>query len=166
MEEILKLITLNANYIIVGLSGLVLLLFFIIIWQGVSISGLKKRYNKMMAGEETGANFEKMMLDHIDQVRVVSEKMEKLNEKNKELDALLQLAITNVGVVRFRAFEDMGSDLSYAVALLDSNHDGVILSSIFGREDSRSYVKPIEKGKSSYMLTKEEEEAMRQALNG
>ncbi|MCR5559055.1 MAG: DUF4446 family protein [Schwartzia sp.] len=166
MEEILKLITLNANYIIVGLSGLVLLLFFIIIWQGVSISGLKKRYNKMMSGEETGASFEKMMLDHIDQVRVVSEKIEKLNEKNKELDALLQLAITNVGVVRFRAFEDMGSDLSYAVALLDSNHDGVILSSIFDREDSRSYVKPIEKGKSSYTLTKEEEEAMRKALNG
>ena len=120
----------------------------------------------MMTGEETGTSFEKMMLDHIEEVRRVSAANEKLNEKAKEMDALLNLAITKVGVIRFRAFEDMGSDLSYAVALLDSNDDGVILSSIFGREDSRSYVKPIEHGKSSYTLTKEEEEAMRKALNG
>ena len=166
MEEILKLITVNATYVIAGLSGIVLFLLLVVLCQGISISRLRSRYNKMMSGEETGANFEKMMLDHIDRVRVVSEEMEKLHEKNRELDALLQLAITNVGVVRFRAFEDMGSDLSYAVALLDSNKDGVILSSIFGREDSRSYVKPIEKGQSSYTLTKEEEEAMRKALNG
>ena len=60
----------------------------------------------------------------------------------------------------------MGSDLSYAVALLDSNNNGVVLSSIFGREDSRSYVKPIEAGKSTYTLTDEEDEALRQAISG
>ena len=58
----------------------------------------------------------------------------------------------------------MGSDLSYAVALLDAHNDGVVLSSIFGREDSRSYVKPIEAGKSTYILTAEEDEAIRQAI--
>ena len=166
MEEILKLITLNATYIIAGLIGIVLFLLLVVLFQGISISRLRSRYDKMMTGEQTGTNFEKMMLDHIEEVRVVEAENEKLREKTKQIDALLQLAITNVGVVRFRAFEDMGSDLSYAVALLDSNKDGVILSSIFGREDSRSYVKPIEKGHSSYTLTKEEEEAMRQALNG
>ena len=166
MNELLKLISDNSSYIILGLSGVSVLLLIVVIYQSISISGLKKRYDKMMTGEETGTSFEKKMLDHIEEVRRVSAANEKLNEKAKEMDALLNLAITKVGVIRFRAFEDMGSDLSYAVALLDSNDDGVILSSIFGREDSRSYVKPIEHGKSSYTLTKEEEEAMRKALNG
>ena len=166
MNELLKMISDNSSYIILGLSGVSVLLLIVVIYQSISISSLKKRYDKMMTGEETGTSFEKMMLDHIEEVRRVSAANEKLNEKAKDMDALLNLAITKVGVIRFRAFEDMGSDLSYAVALLDSNDDGVILSSIFGREDSRSYVKPIEHGKSSYTLTKEEEEAMRKALNG
>jgi hypothetical protein len=67
-------------------------------------------------------------------------------------------------MVRFRAFEDMGSDLSYAVALLDAHNNGVVLSSIFGREDSRSYAKPIEDGKSSYPMTQEEEQALKEAM--
>ena len=50
------------------------------------------------------------------------------------------------------------------MALLDAHNDGVVLSSIFGREDSRSYVKPIEAGKSTYTLTAEEDEAIRQAI--
>lgn len=166
MNEFFKLISDNSNYIIMGLSLITAIMLLVIIYQGASISGLKKRYNTMMMGEKTGASFEKMMLDHIEEVRRVAAENETIKEKAKDMDALLQLAVTKVGVVRFRAFEDMGSDLSYAVALLDAGNDGVILSSIFGREDSRSYVKPIEHGKSSYTLTKEEEEAMRKAING
>lgn len=166
MNEFLHIITENTSYIIAGLSGLVLILCIIMIFQSLGLSRLRKRYDTMMTGEQTGTSFEKMMLDHIEEVRAVAEENEKLRDKTKALDELLQLAITKVGVVRFRAFEDMGSDLSYAVALLDSNNDGVILSSIFGREDSRSYVKPIEHGTSSYTLTAEEEQAMKKALHG
>ena len=70
-----------------------------------------------------------------------------------------------VAIVRFRAFEVMGSDLSYAVAMLDSHNNGVVLSSIFAREDSRSYAKPIVNGTSTYAMTKEEEEALHQAMS-
>ena len=161
MNEFLHIITENTSYIIAGLSGLVLILCIIMIFQSLGLSRLRKRYDTMMTGEQTGTSFEKMMLDHIEEVRAVAEENEKLRDKTKALDELLQLAITKV-----RAFEDMGSDLSYAVALLDSNNDGVILSSIFGREDSRSYVKPIEHGTSSYTLTAEEEQAMKKALHG
>ena len=87
-----------------------------------------------------------------------------MKAENQRLDGILQTAITHVGVVRFRAFEDMGSDLSYAVALLDAHHNGVILSSIFGREDSRSYVKPIKDGQSSYTLSEEEKQALHEAM--
>ena len=127
------------------------------------VSYLKKRYRKMMTGVD-GANLERMLIGHIDETKAVVEENARIKEENKRIAGLLQKALTRVGVVRFRAFEDMGSDLSYAVALLDAENNGVILSSIFGREDSRSYVKPIEAGTSTYTLTEEEEEALHKAM--
>ena len=103
------------------------------------------------------------MLDHIAETRAVAEENARLRQDIVRIDLLLQRAITRVGVVRFNAFRETGSDLSYAVALLDANNDGVVFSSIFGREDSRSYVKPVEDGKSKYTLTQEEGQALKAA---
>ena len=77
---------------------------------------------------------------------------------------LLDKAITRVAMVRFDAFEDTSSDLSYCVALLDNNNTGIIISGINGREEARTYAKPIVNGESvHYKLTKEEEQALREA---
>lgn len=153
----------NMPFIVVGMGLVLLIMLGIMINQGLKLSYMKKRYRKMMAGVD-GANIERMLMGHIDEVKKVVEKSEQLDMENKRIDALLQTAVTRVGVVRFRAFEDMGSDLSYAVALLDSHNNGVVLSSIFGREDSRSYVKPITNGSSSYTMTQEEEQALHDAM--
>ena len=118
----------------------------------------------MMRGGESGESMEKMLLSHIEETRRVAEENKKLREENARIDALLQTAVTRVGVVRFSAFQDMGSDLSYAVALLDAYNNGVVFSSIFAREDSRSYVKPIVNGQSTYTMTKEEEQAVKDAI--
>ena len=161
----MKFVTENLIYIVGGLGVSVIIMYVVVLSMYMSHSHLKKRYSEMMTGDETGASFERMLLEHIKKTDKALEENEALRAKNKKIDELLQTAITRVGVVRFRAFEDMGSDLSYAVALLDSDNNGVVLSSIFGREDSRSYVKPIEDGKcAKYTLTVEEEEAIRQAI--
>ena len=68
-----------------------------------------------------------------------------------------------MGVVRFNAFSNTGSDLSFAVALLDDHDNGVVFCSLFGRSESRVYAKPISKGESSYLLTAEEKEALQKA---
>ena len=73
------------------------------------------------------------------------------------------MAITRIGIVRFSAFADTGGDLSYAMAMLDQHNDGVVVSSIFGRDGSRSYAKPIKNGKSEYKLSTEEESALKEA---
>ena len=146
-----------------GAAGLLALLTVLVIYLLVSLSGLKSRYQQMMSGDQTGRDFEKMMLDHIAETRAVAEENARLRQDIVRIDLLLQRAITRVGVVRFNAFRETGSDLSYAVALLDANNDGVVFSSIFGREDSRSYVKPVEDGKSKYTLTQEEGQALKAA---
>jgi hypothetical protein len=83
----------------------------------------------------------------------------------QQLDSLGQQALTRVGVVRFNAFHDVGSDLSFALALLNQRGDGVVISSLYGREECRSYAKPVQGGVSSYNLSQEEKEAIRQAMS-
>lgn len=151
-------------YVLAALTFMTVFLFLLVLYLLIAVSRLKGRYREMMTGEETGRDFESMLLRHIEETHAVAAENRDLQIDNRRISELLDRAVTRVGVVRFRAFEDMGSDLSYAVALLDAHNDGVVLSSIFGREDSRSYVKPIEAGKSTYTLTNEEDEAIRQAM--
>jgi len=67
-------------------------------------------------------------------------------------------------LVRYNAFDKTGSDLSFSLALLNDHADGFVLTSIFGREDSRVYAKPISGGKSGYTLSEEENMAIHLAM--
>ena len=163
--DIMNYVVNNTSYMIAILGVLMIVMYLLIINLYYNLNYMKKRYKKMMTGVDDGANLERMLLGHIDETKSVAQENEKLKAENKRIDDLLKRALTRVSVVRFRAFEDMGSDLSYSVALLDSHNNGVVMSSIFGREDSRSYVKPIENGTSTYQLTAEEEQALREAMS-
>ena len=163
--DIMNYVVNNTSYMIAILGVLMIVMYLLIINLYYNLNYMKKRYKKMMTGVDDGANLERMLLGHIDETRSVAQENEKLKAENKRIDDLLKRALTRVSVVRFRAFEDKGSDLSYSVALLDSHNNGVVMSSIFGREDSRSYVKPIENGTSTYQLTAEEEQALREAMS-
>lgn len=153
----------NALFITVFFAVLFIIAFILIIRLTLAVNHMKRRYRKMMTGAD-GENLERMLIGHVNEVKTVIEEHQRLDEEYRRISDLLNMAVTRVGVVRFRAFENMGSDLSYAVALLNSHNDGVVLSSIFAREDSRSYMKPITDGKSEYALSKEEEEALRDAM--
>lgn len=80
------------------------------------------------------------------------------------LHELLLAAIQRIGLVRFDAFEDMGGQLSFALALLDADGTGVVLSSINGRREARVYAKAIEGAESAVALSDEEREAVRKAM--
>ena len=72
-------------------------------------------------------------------------------------------------IVLFRSLNKLESkyrnDLSFSLAMLDENNDGILLTGIFGRNESTTYAKPIEKGISRYDLSEEEEEALNNAIN-
>ena len=161
--DIMDFIINNLSYLVGILGILVIIMYLLIINLLYNLNYMKKRYKKMMTGVD-GANLERMMIGCIDSTKAVADENAKLWEENKAIRELLGKALTRVAVVRFRAFEDMGSDVSYAVAMLDSHNNGVVMSSIFAREDSRSYVKPISEGRSQYALTEEEADALHQAM--
>lgn len=66
---------------------------------------------------------------------------------------------------RYNAFRDTGGDLSFSLAIINDVGNGFVLSSIHGREESRTYAKPVEGGKSAYNLSAEEKEALKRALS-
>jgi Protein of unknown function (DUF4446) len=82
----------------------------------------------------------------------------------KQLGELAEESVRHVGVVRFDAFEDMGGRLSFSAALLDGHGDGVVITSINGRQDTRCYAKGVVNGGSSHNLTDEERQAIQEAL--
>ncbi|MCL6452845.1 MAG: DUF4446 family protein [Alicyclobacillus sp.] len=125
-------------------------------------AGLKKQVRRWKSIHET-ADLERVYDETVEAVRRVRADMERVED---QLDALQQQLRKKVGtpqVRRFNAFAETGSDLSYAVALVDDHLDGVVLSSIFGREESRTYAKPIYKGQSDYSLTEEERDVLESA---
>lgn len=75
-------------------------------------------------------------------------------------------ALRHVAVVRYDAFGDMGGRLSFTVALLDDAADGVVLTSITGRSEARSYAKGVKAGVSEQSLSPEEQQAIELAMRG
>ena len=82
----------------------------------------------------------------------------------KNLDEDLSKCIQKIGIVRYSAFKDTGSDLSFAVALLDEKNNGVVFNGIYSREMSNIYAKPVENANSKYTLSNEETEAIEKAV--
>lgn len=88
-----------------------------------------------------------------------------LNATDNRQQVQIEGSVRRVGVMRYDAFEDVGGRLSFSCALLDERGTGVVLTSINGRQETRVYAKPVTVGQSTYNLSREEEEAIRQALH-
>jgi hypothetical protein len=73
-------------------------------------------------------------------------------------------AFSRVGLVRFNPFEDTGGNQSFALAVLDGNGDGFVVSSLHARAGTRLYAKSVSRGASDSALSAEEAEALRQAM--
>jgi hypothetical protein len=89
-----------------------------------------------------------------------------LADGEKRLGEAMRGSIRRVGLVRFDAFEDMGGRLSFSAALLDENGDGIVITSINGRQDTRCYAKTVLRGTSVHNLSDEEDQAIREAMTG
>jgi hypothetical protein len=75
-------------------------------------------------------------------------------------------ALQRIGLVRYDAFEDVGGRLSFSCAMLNDEGDGVVVTSINGRQDTRVYAKPVYRGESVHNLSDEEAAAIREAMVG
>lgn len=101
---------------------------------------------------------------HIEEVAGLRGEVGQLDARSDELRDLLRSSVSRVGTVRYDAFEDLGGRLSFSSALLDEHGDGLVITAINGRTDTRTYVKPVVGGQSKHNLSGEETEAIDRAL--
>lgn len=154
----------NIQVVIITMIVLILLALIVFININIKLAKMNKRYRKMMTGME-GTNLESLLMAHIKEVREAMEKVEETQNCCKKIEESLQYCVQKIGMVRFNAFEDTGSDLSFALALLDERDNGVVVSTIYGRNECRTYAKPVVNRQSQYFLTEEEKAALAQASN-
>ena len=88
--------------------------------------------------------------------KLISAELKKLQEKNIS-------NIQGIGMVRFNPFKETGSDQSFSLAILDGNDSGVVITSLYTREENRVYGKSVKEGKSEYQLSEEEKRAIDKA---
>ena len=150
--------------IFIMLIAIVLLLVLYII-SVANLSKLRKSYSKFMSKLGNGNNIEEIMKEYIKKVDTVQAKNEEIISFCKVLDENLKKCTQKIGIVRYNAFKDTGSDLSFSLAILDDYNNGVVLNGIYARDSSNIYAKPVENGASKYVLSNEEKEAINRAIN-
>lgn len=151
--------------IMIGLMAALFVLLVLYLIAEIRISKIKKRYSEFTRGVK-GVNVEELLIKTGEELKDIRVDMNSIEQNIKDLETKLAFAIQKVGFVRYNAFGDMGSDLSFSIALLDKFQNGFVLTSIYGREYTTSYAKPVKFGKSIYPLSVEEMQAIDRAIMG
>ena len=140
-----------------------ILLAAIVILFFIKMRNLEKRYKEFISNFNKNGDIEETFENYVKMVNNVNEenKIMKANQLNMEKN--INNCIQNVGIIRYNAFKDVGSELSFAIALLDNNDNGFVVNSIYGRTSSSVYAKKIENGTSKYTLSEEEIRAINMA---
>ncbi|MDP1629778.1 MAG: DUF4446 family protein [bacterium] len=152
----------NLPYFLVALSAAALIALAGLIFIFLRLQKMWERYQLFFRDSKI-KDLEGVIAAEIEKLAETEKTVEKIIEKLKSVDRMANYGIQKVGVVRFNPFQDTGGDQSFSVAMLDAHDNGMVISSLFGRDSLRVYAKPIEKGNSSYPLTEEEKEAIKKA---
>ncbi|MCX6346261.1 MAG: DUF4446 family protein [Armatimonadetes bacterium] len=148
--------------IILGMAALSLILLIFNVSLSIKLSRVTKRRNARLENGQVGD-----LVDSItglsNAVQVVQDKINEISIRQDEQGRTLDLCVKRVGLVKFDAFEDVGGEQSFAVAFMDSHDNGVILSSLYGRQDSRTYIKGITNGAGERELSEDEQRALKAA---
>ena len=163
MEDLMEIIRTDV-FLFIMFSIMVLLLIGFAIML-IRFSKLNRRYHDFMQKLGNGSNLQEDLERFMSRVTEVEKQNKVTSSHVKNLDKDVTKCIQKVGIVRYNAFKDTGSDLSFALALLDEENDGVVLNGIYSREMSNIYAKPIQKGKSTYTLSEEEKEAIQKVIS-
>lgn len=162
MENILEIIKTDAFLLSIFCGTILLIILYLI--NIIKLAKLRKNYKEFMNKIGNGDNIQETIENYMKKINEVQEENNNLKNYCKQLDDILKTSIQKIGLVRYSAFKDTGSDLSFTLALLNDKNTGVVLNGIYSREMSNIYAKPVEKGQSTYTLSEEEKEAIDKAM--
>ena len=149
----------------IGMATIVLVIALLVycIILHIRLGSLKKKYDFFMQGDN-GACLERKLSVEVSEIRDAAKGLETMMTEQAAIRNIQSNTIQKIGFIKYNAFENIGNDLSFALTLLDGNNNGICISSIYGRNESRIFSKPIVKGKSLVSLSQEELESLNEAL--
>ena len=148
--------------IIISVILCILVIAFIILL--VKLFSINKKYKTFINKLGDGNNIEEDLENYMYRVERVEKQNAEIRGLINTIDTNMENCIQKIGIVRYNAFKDTGSDLSFALAMLDEKNNGVVLNGIYSREMSNIYAKPVENGKSTYTISEEEQQAIQKAM--
>ena len=152
-DEILGVVLIVSAFLSIALIAVILV-------QTIRLSKLGKRLDMLTRGAN-GETLESTLNSHLDAVQNSLSRVESLEKATKLIQEQLPTCIQRVNLLRYDAFEDVGGEQSFALALLDLKGDGVVVSTMFSRQDMRVYAKQVSGGRSVHSLSREEENVLK-----
>jgi hypothetical protein len=147
------------------LSGVAIIALISTLVIGFRLRRLRTQY-KILRGNGAEADLITLVRDWSDQMRGMHRRIDEVVAAHQELETIAKFAVQKFALVRYDAFEDMGGRLSFSAALLDDHGDGMIITSINGRTETRTYAKAIKALASDHNLSEEERRALQEAMAG
>ncbi len=165
MADLNRILSDNLALVIGVLAALLLVVLPLLLVQSVRLSHAGRRYRQLV-GDGSGGTLANVLEEHVGRVDAVGGQLGDLRAQQDLLERRSRGSLQHIGLVRFNPFDDTGSDQSFVLALLDEGRDGVVISSLHGRSNTRLFAKPVTGGESAHALSDEEVQAIRIAVEG
>lgn len=157
-------VTYNELILYVPTAVAVLLLILIVIQQRrLSVANKQLQRYQALLKDYDGGNVESIIVKMRSELNQKNRELESLALRVKDIEEKIPDLVQNIGVIRFKGFEDVGGDLSFSTAILTGQGDGVVITALHARDDTRVYAKKIEKYVSAYPLSEEEINVIKQS---
>lgn len=153
----------DIGYVVIGMAGVIVLLFIILLVMMIRNHGMRKKYKQFMSGEN-GKSLEKAILDKFESIDKLKEDVSVINKNISDIRGQLTTAYQKIGMVKYDAFKEIGGKLSFVLVLLTEDDNGFILNSMHSTKDGcYTYAKEVVNGEAFVILSEEEQQALEEA---
>ena len=154
----------NSTLLLIALSLFSAIMLIVVLIMIGMLAGTRKRIAQLTRGG-SGQNLEDVLNMHMDQLDQTAGRIELIEQAVGVLQAQIPACVQKLKMIRYDAFDDVGGELSFSLALLDQRGEGVVITSVYSRMDVRVYAKSIQNGRASHALSKEEERVLRETVD-
>lgn len=153
----------DIGYILLVFVILFIILLVLNIISIVKIGNLKKRLKRFMKGKDA-QSLEKEIVGLYEDNKFLKNMVDSNKKDIRDLNKRFTKAFQKVGLVKYDAYQQMGGLLSFSLALLDEENNGLILNSVHSTEGCYTYTKEVRMGECKLELSNEEKVALDQAM--
>ena len=147
----------------IALAVVCLVTFILLIITLCKLKSLRRRVDTLTRGKDA-ETMEDSILNFFERIESLEDAERKMHRDIRDIKENLKITYQKTGLVKYDAFREMSGALSYSLALLDKEDNGILITSMYSREGCYTYAKDIIKGECKLNLSDEEAEALKQAV--